>query len=123
MTRFTFWTDFCNDDTLWSPLNLKGMSVMNLLNSTTVGCVQYLKYNDALVSLTIDHISHEPALLHHITHICSSMLMGDTYLVAVSGFRNKAQTVRLPPTIKYLDCIVDVEVPEPKLVLNATTSK
>ena len=67
MNFFTSLTDFYNDNILWSPLNLKGMKVVNLINSTTVGCIQHLKEKDALVSLTIYPVSHDPVLLHHLT--------------------------------------------------------
>ena len=101
MNRFTSWTYFHIDNNLWSSLNLKGMYFIDLLNSITVGCTEQLKGNDALVSLTIDHVSHEPALLCRLTQICGSLIMGDTYLVALSVFGNQSQTERLPPTIEF----------------------
>ena len=61
-------------------------------------------------------------LLHYLAHIGGSLLIGDAFLVDLFSFGNQAQTARLPPSIKFFDCVVDTESPYPKIVLKTTTS-
>ena len=116
-------TELCADQDCWKPLNLQSLKVINLLDTTVAGCAQNIKDNNSLVAITLDPISSEPILIHHLTQIGCSLSQDTTYLVALFGFGLHASTVHLPPVVTFFECVVDHEVPDPKCMLADAESK
>ena len=123
MARMSTWTELCADQDVWKNLNMQSLKVINLLETAQVGCAQKRKDNSSLVAMTLDPISSETILIHHLSQIMDSLLQDTTYLIALSEFRPHASAVLLPSSANFFEHVVHYEVPDPKEMLSAATSK
>ena len=105
------WLDLCVPQENWTELNLISKKVIDLLNDLTPKCVANLKENNNLVALTIDPMSSDTLVLHHLTEIGGGLLNSKKHMVALNGFGPLATTVRFKSAEDLFTFVIDVPVP------------
>ena len=67
---FGNWKDYYADSDLWLVENTAALDIINLLDqSAPEACIKELEANSNLVALTLDTITDDLVLLHHVTRI------------------------------------------------------
>ena len=105
------WSDYCIDQENWVELNKISLSVINLLNNKTPECVSNIKDNSNLVALTIDPMSSEVLVLHHLTQIGGGLLSANKKLVALNRFGPHASVARFKSAEDLFSYVIDLKVP------------
>ena len=105
------WSDYYGDQSQWTDLNMISLNVINLLNEKAEICVANLKDNNNLTALTLDPVTSEILVIHHLTEIGGSLLRNDKKLVALNGFGSTATILRFKSAKDLFAYVIDTEVP------------
>ena len=117
------WNDYYSPQEKWIALNKISLQVINLLNDSTPNCVAHLKENHNLVALTLDPMTAEVLMIHHLTEIGGSLLSSEKQIVALIGFGSQGTALRFKSSEDLLSFVVDVEVPSSDAVSKFDTAK
>ena len=97
--------------------------MINLFDATATGCAQSIKDNESLVAMTLDPMSSEPILIHHLTQIRGSLSQDTACLVSLSGFGSQAHAVCSQLAATFFEHAADHAIPDLQEILSAATSK
>ena len=102
MFRFAPQTQHYSDNKRWSDLDLRIFDIIHLMSGSTEEHVQNLKDMNYLVVLTIDSVSKEHVILHHLTQISGAIQIPETNIVALNVFGSQSSAVLVPPAMTFL---------------------
>ena len=112
------WLDYYSSKELWFEENVAAFDVINLLSLPSAeGCISNLIEHNNVVALTIDPITEELILFHHITRIGKSLkkkAKKNEKVVALSGFAPQASVVRFKSSefLFHDDLIISAPTPD-----------
>jgi len=117
MIKYTNWYDYYTSLDAWLEEDLLSLDVINLMNrDTPEECLSTLKDNPNLVALTIDPITNQCLLLHHLTQIGGSINSREKMTVVMSGVGTNASLLRFK-SLMDADFISEQFIPEARSLL------
>ena len=116
---FSSWSDYCLSKDLWFDDNSASLEIINLLSPPTADLViSNLVEHNSQVALTIDPITGELIVFHHLTKIGKCLkkksAKKNEKLVALNGFGDRATVVRFKSAEDTFsdDFVVEKAVPD-----------